>query len=311
MDTVEPDERLVPFSLRDMTYACRVLTSRRRYGTEPLVLIGGALQDMYSWPRLERRLTAHTTLVLMDLPGTGNAGDLDAGAGFEILAEAAGHAIERLALGPVNVLGASYGAPIAYRLAQSRPDLVARLLLAGATPRVGPRLTAVVRQGLELVGSHSRPADEPARRDYARNVVDVLVNSATRHEVAQGAAVARLLERQLLRTSQSAALRYAACHERLLDTDLYPPGGIAGVPALVFTGEHDCASSPEENSAVAATISDCAFALIRDADHMAHLEREAEYADLVTRFLRDQPVQGLPYCRYPQAKGPGRPACQS
>ncbi|WP_267890179.1 alpha/beta fold hydrolase [Streptomyces sp. NRRL F-4489] len=296
----EAGERLVPLSLRDMTYACRVLTPRRRTGGEPLVLIGGALQDMYSWPRLERRLTAHTTVVLMDLPGTGNAGDLAAGAGFEVLAEAARYAIDRLALGPVNVLGASYGAPIAYRLAQSYPDRVARLLLAGATPRVGPRLTAVVRQGLALVGTAgSRPAAEPERRAYARNVVDMLVNSATRQEVAQGPAVARLLERQLLRTSQSAALRYAACHERLLDTDLYPPGGISGVPALVFTGEHDCASSPAENAAVAATIDGCAFALIRDADHMAHLERDAEYADLVTRFLRDESVRGLPYCRYP------------
>ncbi|MFB7629670.1 alpha/beta fold hydrolase [Streptomyces sp. NPDC056149] len=99
-----------------------------------------------------------------------------------------------------------------------------------------------------------------------------------------------------MRDSQSAALRYATCHERLLDTDFCPPGGISGVPALVFTGEHDCTSTPAENEAVAATIEDCTFLLLRDADHMAHLEREAEYADLVTRFLRDQPVHGLPYC---------------
>ncbi|AJC61036.1 alpha/beta hydrolase [Streptomyces sp. 769] len=297
METMEADERLVPLALGDMTYACRLLMPRHRSGTEPLVLIGGALQDMYSWPRLERRLTTHTALVLMDLPGTGTAGDLAASAGFEVLADSVLHALDRLAMDRVNVLGASYGAPIAYRLAQSHPDRVARLLLAGATPRVGPRLTAVVRQGLELVGTtDSHPADEPARRDYARNVVDMLVNGATRNEVAQGPAVARLLERQLMRTSQSAALRYAACHERLLGTDLYPPGGIDGVPALVFTGEHDCASSPEENRAVADTIAGCAFALIRDADHMAHLEREAEYADLVTRFLHDRPVHDLPYC---------------
>ncbi|MYT29873.1 alpha/beta fold hydrolase, partial [Streptomyces sp. SID8354] len=307
MEPMEADERLVPLSFRDMTYACRVLTPPHRYGTEPLILIGGALQDMRSWPRLERRLTAHTPVVLLDLPGTGSAGDLAASAGFEVLAEAVLHALDQLALDHVNVLGASYGAPIAYRLAQSHPDRVSRLLLAGATPRVGPRLTAVVRQGLALVGSaESSPADEAARRDYARNVVDMLVNRATRHRVVQGPAVARLLERQLMRTSQSAALRYAACHERLLDTDLYPSGGIDGVPALVFTGEHDCASSPEENRAVATTIAGCDLLLIRDADHMAHLEREAEYADLVTRFLRDQPVRDLPYCVTGPGERPGR-----
>ncbi|MEW1657675.1 MULTISPECIES: alpha/beta hydrolase [unclassified Streptomyces] len=297
MATMEADERLIPLSLRDMSYACRVLTPRHPYGTEPLVLVGGALQDMYSWPRLERRLTAHTTLVLMDLPGTGSADDLASSAGFDVLAEAALHAIDHLEADRVNLLGASYGAPVAYRLAQSHPDRIARLLLAGATPRVGPRLTAVVRHGLALMGAaDARPTDESACRAYARTIVDMLVNGATRHEVTQGPAAARLLERQLMRTSQSAALRYAACHERLLDTDLYPPGGITGVPALVFTGEHDCASSPAENQAVAATIEDCVFVLLRDADHMAHLEREAEYADLVTRFLRDQSVRDLPYC---------------
>ncbi|QHC23117.1 alpha/beta fold hydrolase [Streptomyces sp. GS7] len=307
MDT---DERLLALTLRDMAYACRIVPARRPCGTEPLVLIGGALQDMYSWPRLERRLTEHTTLMLMDLPGTGSAGDLASTAGFDVLADAALHAIDQLAVPRVNLLGASYGAPIAYRLAQAHPDRVARLILAGATPRVGPRLTAVVRQGLELIGADAgtgtgAPADDSARQDYARKVVDMLVNSATRHEVAQGPAVARMLERQLMRTSYSAALRHAACHERLLDVDLYPPGGIDTVRTLVFTGEHDCTSSPEENRAVAATIADAAFLLIRDADHMAHLERDAEYADLVTRFLRDRPLRDLPYCRYPDA--PGRP----
>ncbi|MFE6686986.1 alpha/beta fold hydrolase [Streptomyces sp. NPDC057743] len=297
METVEADERLVPLALRGMNYACRILTPRRPYGTEPLVLIGGALQDMYSWPRLERRLSAHTTLTLMDLPGTGNADDLAASAGIEFLVEATLHAIDRLGADQVNILGASFGAPIAYRLAQSHPGRVARLLLAGATPRLGPRLTAMVHRGLALAGSTgSSPADETARRDYARTIVDILVNDATRHEVAQGPAAARLLERELMRDSQSAALRYAACLEHLLDIDLCPPGGISGLPALVFTGEHDCTSTPAENEAVAATIEDCTFLLLRDADHMAHLEREAEYADLVTRFLRDQPVHGLPYC---------------
>jgi pimeloyl-ACP methyl ester carboxylesterase len=284
-----------------MTYACRVLTPRDHDGTtEPLLIIGGARQDMYSWTRLERRLAKHTSLVVMGLP-TGSA-DLDA------LAEATLYAIDQLAVDRVNILGVSYGAPIAYRLAQSHPERVARLLLAGATPRGGPRITALFRQGLKLGTDTTTPAaDEPARREYVRNVVDMLVNRATRHKVPQGPAVARLLERQLMRTPQSNARNSVSGYVRLFDTELYPPGGIDGIPALVFTGEHDCITSPEETQAVATTIAGCTFLLIRDTDHMAHLEREAEYADLVTRFLRDQPVRDLPYCRYPQPPDRPRP----
>ncbi|MER7729086.1 hypothetical protein [Streptomyces sp. NPDC096323] len=36
---------------------------------------------------------------------------------------------------------------------------------------------------------------------------------------------------------------------------------------------------------------------IRDADHMLILERTAETADLITRFLAGKPLDGLPYRR--------------
>ncbi|REK89306.1 hypothetical protein DY245_16165 [Streptomyces inhibens] len=109
--------------------------------------------------------------------------------------------------------------------------------------------------------------------------------------------MAQLLYRQLTRTSERATLRHAACHERLLDKDLCPTGGIDKVPALVFAGEHDCASSPDDNRAVAATIAGSAFLLMRNAAHMAHLEREPEYADLVTRLLHDVPCRTFPIAR--------------
>ncbi|MGW7100109.1 alpha/beta fold hydrolase [Streptomyces sp. NPDC054838] len=303
-------EELHHLSWRGMRYACRIVHSgpadeeagqRPPPIAEPLLLLGGALQDMYAWPRLERRIAPHTPVILADLPGTGDADDLPEEDGFDTLATVALHLLDELDLPRVNVLGASYGAPIAYRLAQRCPDRVRRLLLAGATHRVTGAMRAFL---LEAVGyiegaapGHGEPLDGtcPENAEYADRLVRYLVNTDEPDRVRQSAAVQRLLRRQALRTTWSQARRHAACHRRVLDPALIPPGGITGVRTLVFTGEHDLTTSLRENQDVARTIAGSTLVLLKEADHMAHLEREAEYAHLVLRFLRDEPIDGLEY----------------
>ncbi|CAL9317465.1 MULTISPECIES: alpha/beta hydrolase [unclassified Streptomyces] len=294
---------------RGLRYACRVVSADGGRGglsggavAEPLLLLGGALQDMYAWPRLERYVAPYTPVVLVDLPGTGVADDLPAHEGFDTLADAALHLLDELGLPRVNVLGASYGVPIAYRMAQRCPGRVSRLLLAGATHRVTDSMRAFLWEAVSHI-ERSAPApgeslDGPCAANgvYADRLVRYLVNTAEQERVRQSAAVQRLLRRQALRTTWRQSLRHAACHRRVLEPALLPAGGIEGVPTLVFTGEYDITTSPEQNSAVAATIPGSRLALLKDADHMAHLECDAEYADLVLRFLRGQSLEGLAYC---------------
>ncbi|MEU2184889.1 alpha/beta fold hydrolase [Streptomyces thermolilacinus] len=302
-------EELHHLRRRGLRYACRVVRADRggahRTGgavAEPLLLLGGALQDMYAWPRLERYVAPYTPVILVDLPGTGVADDLPAHEGFDALADAALHLLDVLRLPRVNVLGASYGVPIAYRMAQRCPSRVARLLLAGATHRVADSMRAFLWEAVAHIERGSREPgaslDGPctANGAYADRLVSYLVNTAEQERVRQSAAVQRLLRRQAQRTTWRQALRHATCHRRVLDPALIPAGGIEGVPALVFTGEYDITTPPEQNGAVAATIPGARLALLKEADHMAHLECDAEYADLVLRFLHDQPLEGLSYC---------------
>ncbi|MET7594371.1 alpha/beta fold hydrolase [Streptomyces sp. NPDC004082] len=299
-------EEVVRLNWRGLRYTCRVVTSDAAPVTEPLVLLGGALQDMYAWPRLERRLTGHTSLVLVDLPGTGTADDLPAEEGFDVLADAALHLADRLGHDRVNLLGASYGAPIAYRAALRRPDRVARLVLVGAARGMNPRLRALC-EDMRGVGAVLGREDADAEAAVERAVAGLL-NTARADRVAQAPAVARLLRRQFAGITPAEARRHAVCHERLVAADPIPSERIDSVPALVFTGEHDHTSTPEENRAVAASITGSTFLLVRDADHMVHLEREAEYADLLLRFLTDRPLDGLPYGTAPEHPGAPDPA---
>ncbi|MFI1212364.1 alpha/beta fold hydrolase [Streptomyces sp. NPDC020802] len=300
-------EELVPLEWRGLRYTCRVITAGRPPVTEPLLLLGGALQDMYAWPRLERRLSAHMTLVLVDLPGVGTADDLSSEHGFDALAEAALLVPERLGFDRINLLGASYGAPIAYRAALSRPARIARLVLAGATHRMNPALVSeceqVWRARAALADDIDGTLSDSGSQEIAARAVTTLLNTALGDQVCQAPTVARLLHRQFARITPAEARRHAVCHQRLLGSDPLPSENIDAVRALVFTGEHDDVSTPDENRAVAAAIAASTFVLVRDADHMVHLEREAEYADLVLRFLTDIPLEGLHYTTTPERLG--------
>ncbi|KAA0940161.1 alpha/beta fold hydrolase [Streptomyces apricus] len=305
-------EELVPLRWRGLRYACRVITSDRPPVTEPLLLLGGALQDMYAWPRLERRLSDHMPLVFVDLPGVGTADDLPAEQGFDALAEAALAVADRLGFDRVNLLGASYGAPIAYRAALSRPAAVARLVLAGATHRMNPRLVSdceqVWRARAALADDTDGSLSAAGSDEIAARAVATLLNTGARDRVAQAPTVARMLHRQFARITPAEARRHAVCHQRLRAADPLPATALDAVRALVFTGEHDDVSTPDENRAVAAAITDSTFLLVHGADHMVHLEREAEYADLVLRFLTDLPLDGLPYATAPEHPGRDTPA---
>ncbi|MER6299738.1 alpha/beta hydrolase [Kitasatospora sp. NPDC001539] len=308
----QPAEDLHRLRWHGMGYGCRIVHAgplpqdwrNPRPGTEPLLLLGGALQDMYAWPRLERRIAPHTPVILADLPGTGTADDLPEEEGFDTLAAAALHLLDALGLPRVNVLGASYGAPIAYRIAQRCPHRVSRLLLAGTTHRVTGTMRDFLREAVRHIEATAPGPGEsldgacPANGTYADRLVRYLVNTDEHHRVQQSAAVQRLLRKQALRTTWRQARRHAACHRRVLDRALIPHGGITGVPALVFTGEHDITTSPRQNRDVARTITGSTLVLLKEADHMAHLERDAEYAHLVLRFLHDEPLDDLDFA-YP------------
>jgi pimeloyl-ACP methyl ester carboxylesterase len=85
-------------------------------------------------------------------------------------------------------------------------------------------------------------------------------------------------------------------NRRLMRHEWYRPEPVPPVPTLVFTGEHDSLTPPAMGRALAAELPGAAFTTVRDADHLVHMERIEEFTDLISRFLTDCPIDGLPYC---------------
>lgn len=97
---------------------------------EPLVLLHGGAVDSRFFDRNVPALADRFRLITTDLWGHGRTADREGGFSLESFATDVGELIERVAGGPVHLLGHSIGAAVALTVALRRPDLVRRLVLA-------------------------------------------------------------------------------------------------------------------------------------------------------------------------------------
>ena len=95
-------------------------------GPKPALAIHCSLAHSGSWGALARHLSGALTLTAFDMPGHGRSGEWD-GHG-EIQKRTAEIAADLLD-GPAHVIGHSFGATVALRLAVLRPELVRSLVL--------------------------------------------------------------------------------------------------------------------------------------------------------------------------------------
>ena len=98
----------------------------------PLVAIHGSLGDFRSWSPVMGPLSRHHRLIVPSLRRFFPEVWDGKGGGFTIPQHVADTVafIEGLKLGPVHLMGHSRGGHIAFRVAQARPDLIKRLILA-------------------------------------------------------------------------------------------------------------------------------------------------------------------------------------
>ncbi|QFT79559.1 Pimeloyl-[acyl-carrier protein] methyl ester esterase [Roseovarius sp. THAF27] len=95
-------------------------------GPQPALAIHCSLAHSGSWGALARHLSGALTLTAFDMPGHGRSGAWDGrGEIQEVTAEIAADLLD----GPAHVIGHSFGATVALRLAVMRPELVRSLVL--------------------------------------------------------------------------------------------------------------------------------------------------------------------------------------
>ncbi|MFS0694816.1 alpha/beta fold hydrolase [Streptomyces nitrosporeus] len=268
-------------TVHGLRFAYRVLPCEpggRAPATEPALVLGGALQGMFGWPQMDEHLGPVTDVVTADLPGMGTADPLPPGPGAALLRDAVTAITDDLGAPRINLFGFSYGAAIAFGWARQAPQRVARLVLGGVPVHIGEvqrehwhraraRLEAGDEEGFAALAADGLMCLDPERPVHRRELARRYVRRSFLHEVRSGSP----------HTAES-------LHRALGDRPDFS-GGLSGVPALVFAGEHDTVTSPGRQREFAGTIEGSRFLTIPDSDHWVILERSEEVAALVTGFF--------------------------
>lgn len=287
VQTSRVEERELSFA--GFGYTCRVVRQEHPV-TAPVLLLGGSAQDRNSWVRHEQWLTPLCTVVTVDLPGYGTADFLPARYGLDFLAAAVRQLLGELGMPEVNLVGACFGAAVGLRVTQHYPGLVRRLLLAGMT------LVEPQDHYGDRVPRWSRMLDEGRVEELARELAAWFVAPPGSAPVRKQAAMARFLYQQFVAQSPRQLAMWLEHNVRLVNHEWYRPEPLPELPVLVLTGEHDILTTPRMGREVAARLPGARFTTLREADHLLHLERMAEFTEVLARFCTDRPVDGLPWC---------------
>jgi pimeloyl-ACP methyl ester carboxylesterase len=141
-----------------------------RWGSgPPMVLLHGGTGSWTHWVRNVLALAGAHTVLVPDMPGFGDSAAPPKGSGVPAIADIVANGIARLAGGPVQLVGFSFGGLVAGHLAAARPELVSRLVLVGAGGlglRDGKRLPLVAWRHLK-----DEPEREAAHRHNLANLM--------------------------------------------------------------------------------------------------------------------------------------------
>lgn len=242
------------------------------YGPENgdgLVLLHGLGLSTHIWDDVVPLLPSTCRILALDMRGHG-ASDVPPGPytmGGLI------HDVERVLdlyeLSGAVVVGHSVGGMIAQGLAVKRLDLVRALVLSNTAARIGTTAQWHARAAQVASGGMAAYADETMLRWFGRGW--------------QSAPAMRELRRQMIQTAPEG---WIAVAQAIAGTDFYTPTASLTLPTLAIAGANDGATPPDLVRETADLIRGSRFALIKGAGHVPMSERPAEFAALLTEFLR-------------------------
>ena len=244
-----------------------------------LVLLHGWGLNLRVWDGLAGVLEKSFRLITVDLPGHGRSewnpkARTPAEQAWQI------HATLSSLSDRYSLLGWSLGGQIALDLAAAMPGSVERLILVATTPRfaTGPDWpNGMPASVLEKMARQ-------LRTNYKRTVNDFL-ELQVRGSVASEKVLADL-QASLFAHGEAHPKALVSGLETLESSDLRPMLHLVRAPALVIAGQYDRVTLPAASRALAEALPAARYIEIRRAAHAPFLSHTAEFATLVTDFLR-------------------------
>jgi pimeloyl-ACP methyl ester carboxylesterase len=257
----------------------------RQVGTEggvPVVFLHHLTAVLDDWdPAVIDGVASERHVIAFDNRGVGRSAGVTPD-NVEAMAEDAVAFLEALGLGTVDLVGFSLGGMVAQVVAQKRPDLVRRLVLAGTGPAGG--------KGGANAGPLLQSAVEQAS-DQGKHPKHILFFSPTpTSQAAADAFLARLDERTVQdrdtpATNESIGAQVTALAKWEQGTS---PAGLATVaqPVLVVNGDEDIMLPTINSFELAQLLPGAQLSIYPDSGHGGIFQHHALFVQQTLEFLR-------------------------
>jgi pimeloyl-ACP methyl ester carboxylesterase len=245
----------------------------------PLVLVHGVATSRSIWRHVVPGLAERHLVATPDMPGFGDSPPIGRGFVLEDVADAVADALAGLPA-PVDLLGNSLGGAVAIVLAERRPELVRRLILAapaGLAPHRAPIPAIAGRVSATVVA---------ARRRVAPRVVG---NAAARRVLLYGLltdpAAASVAEARAIIAGSRGAKRVGPAVAVVAAADLRSRLSELTVPVGFLWGERDHLFPVSALDELRGLVPGAAAEVIPGAGHVPQLDRPGEFVAAVERLL--------------------------
>lgn len=250
--------------------------SCREFGRgPPVIILHGLFGSGRNWQTVAHRLAGRFRVLTPDLRNHGESPHAASMSYAEMAADVAALA-ERLALGPVALVGHSMGGKVAMHFALSRPSQTRRLVVVDIAPvAYSHDFDPLIEAMLAL------PVARLSSRSEADAFLAVRVPSAP---------LRQFLLQNLVRDGAGYRWRLglpeiAANMPRLLGFDEPEPAAQYDGPALFLAGEQSGYVQPRGRKEAAARFPHARFQVVPAAGHWVHAEQTDAFLEHVSTFL--------------------------
>ena len=236
----------------------------------PLVFANSLGTDLRLWDKLVALMPPGLRLIRYDKRGHGLSACPPGPYAMGALVRDAERLLDALAVKDCVFVGLSIGGLIAQGLAIKRLDLVRGMVISNTAAKIGTaamwqdRIDAIRAGGIEAI------ADATMERWFARPF----------RETPELQGWRAMLTRQPVEG-------YTGCCAAIAGTDFYTPTSGLALPTLAIAGSEDGSTPPDLVRETAALVKGSRFHLIRGAGHLPCVEKPAEYAEVLTGFLKE------------------------
>jgi 3-oxoadipate enol-lactonase len=236
----------------------------------PVVFANSLGTDLRLWDDVVPLLPQGLRIIRYDKRGHGLSSCPPAPYSMGALVTDAERLLDHLGVTGCVFVGLSIGGMIAQGLAVKRMDLVRGMVISNTAAKIGTaqmweeRIAAVRAGGIEAL------ADAVMERWFSKPFRQTEALTGWRN----------MLVRQ-------PAEGYIGCGAAIAGTDFYTTTATLTLPTLAIAGTEDGSTPPDLVRETADLVRGSRFHLVRGAGHLPCVERPAEYAEVLTAFLRE------------------------